>query len=330
MTKFIGRQVNVGIGKESVRGTAVAPTYWVPKMELSHDDKIQQVVNENSMGIIEDSTDASVVQKFSEGEIKGRALDDSLGLFLMATIGSDVATVVGGETLVYDHVFSVLQSAQHPSLTIAVKEPNNANGLRYTLAMIDSLELNAELNKFVEIKAKYRANSNATGTLLTPSYPTTSNFFLPQHGVIKVATNQAGLAGASAINIKRATLSVKKNIEDDQVIGNIGVTDRLNKQLEIEGSIEIMYDDRTYVDTMMLGDLQKALRISFINTDKVIGNTSNPTLTIDLHKVKFSEVGLKLDNGDFVTQTLNFKAFYNTTDSKMITTTLRNLVATAY
>lgn len=324
MSKFIGRLVNVGIGKESSRGTAVTPTYWIPKMEFSHEDKIQQVVNENSIGVIEDASGASITQKYAEGELKGRVLDDSLGLWLLAGIGSVSSSVIGGETVVYDHTFSVLQSAQHPSLTVAVKDPNAGNGLRYTLAMVDSLDINAELNRYVEIAVKYRANSNATGTSLTPSY-TSANYFLPQHGEFKVATTQAGLDGASAVSVKRMSLSISKNIEDDQVIGNIGVSDRLNKQFVIEGSVEIMYDDRTYVDTIMLGDLQKAMRIRLTNSDVTIGSTSNPRLTLDLHAVKLSEVGMKIDNGDFVTQTLKFKAFYNTTDSKMITATLRNL-----
>lgn len=325
MTKFIGRLVNIGIGKESARGTAVAPTFWIPKMELSHDDKIQQVVNESSVGVIEDAEDASIVQKYAEGSLKGRAQDDSLGLWLLSAIGSVSSAAVGGETLVYDHTFSVLESGQHPSLTVAVKDPNAGNGLRYTLAMLESFEFSAELNRYVEIAVKYRANANATGAALTPSYPTTSNYFLPQHGVFKIATTQAGLGAASAVSVKKAQFTISKNVEDDQVIGNVAASDRLNKQFAIEGSVEIMYDDRSYIDTIMLGDLAKAMRIQFINTDKTIGSTSNPTITFDFHKVKLQEVAVNQGNGDFVTQTLKFKAFYSLTDAKMITTVLRNL-----
>ena len=39
MTKLIGRLVSVGIGKETVRGTAVTPEYWLPWMELKKDKK---------------------------------------------------------------------------------------------------------------------------------------------------------------------------------------------------------------------------------------------------------------------------------------------------
>jgi len=63
MSKFIGRKLNIGIGKESTRGTAVAATFWMPKMELTHDDKITQVVNESSIGVIEDAEGADITMK---------------------------------------------------------------------------------------------------------------------------------------------------------------------------------------------------------------------------------------------------------------------------
>jgi hypothetical protein len=81
---------------------------------------------------------------------------------------------------------------------------------------------------------------------------------------------------------------------------------------------------------MMTTDVQKALRLTAQMTGTTIGATSNPTLTIDLAKVKFTEVARKLDNDNTVTQTLKFKAHYSLADSKMITATLRNTVVTAY
>ena len=41
MSKFVGRLYQIGLGKESSRGTGVAPTYWIPKTAVSFDDKIE-------------------------------------------------------------------------------------------------------------------------------------------------------------------------------------------------------------------------------------------------------------------------------------------------
>lgn len=326
MSKIIGRLVSVGFGKESVRGTAVAPTYWIPKMDFTHDDKIQQVINESSIGIIEGAQGADITQKYSEGEIKGRVVADSFGLVLLSAIGSVSSASVGGQAGVYDHTYSVLQSAQHPSLTVSVKDANSGTGLSYALSMIDSLEINAELNRYVEMAIKYRGNANASASV-TPSFAAQTQYFLPQNAVVKFATNIAGLGAASAINVKKVNLSISKNLEDDQSLGAVVTTDRLNRQFVVEGSIELMYEDRTYIDTNMLGDLAKALRIQFVNTAVTIGTSANPTITMDLASVKLKEVARSQGNDDFVTQTLNFQAFYSIADTSMISVVLRNTTA---
>lgn len=324
MTKIIGRLVSVGIAKETSRGTAVVPAYWIPKMDFTHDDKIQQVVNESSIGIIENAIGADITQKYSEGEIKGRVIGDSFGLILLSAIGSVSSGAVSAQSGAYDHTFSTLQSGQHPSLTVSVKDANGA--VSYALSMIDSLEINAELNRYVEMAIKYRGNSQASASL-TPSFSASTQFFLPQHASVKFATNIAGLSGATAISVKKVTLSISKNLEDDQVLGSLSATDRMNKQFAVEGSVELMYEDRSYIDTVMLGDLAKAMQIKLTNTGSIIGVSTNPDLQINLASVKLKEVARSQSNDDFVTQTLNFTAFYSIADTSMISVVLRNTIA---
>ena len=60
MSTFIGRKANVGIAKEAVRGTPLDPTFWIPKRELTADEKINQVVEESSVSVIEDSVTATM------------------------------------------------------------------------------------------------------------------------------------------------------------------------------------------------------------------------------------------------------------------------------
>ena len=249
----------------------------------------------------------------------------------MATLGAEgTPTLVGGETIVYDHSFSVLESAQHPSLTIAIEEPNatGASGLRYALSVLDKLDVNLELGKYAEYSVSFRGNKNTTGKN-TPSY-TAENIFLPHHGELKFASSLAGLGAASAISVKKFSFSIAKNLEDDQVIGNIEASDRLNKQFAIEGSIELLYNDRTFIDSQLLTDTAKAMRVRFTNTAVTLGVSSNPQLTFDLAKVKLSEVARDQANNDLVRQTLTFKAFYSLSDASMLTATLRNLQATAF
>ncbi len=318
MTKFIGALADVGIKKEAVRGTAeTSADFYLPKMSLTYDDIIEQADDENTIGVIEDMVDRKVVGKMAEGEIEGKISDKAIGLLLYALLG---AKAVSGPTdSAYTHTFTVAQSAQHQSLTFFVDDDNQ--DYKYALGMLKSMEIQAEVNKFVNFKIGIRSKVGATATL-TPSY-TAENNFLAQHMVFKTATTQSGLTAASAINIRSVNIKIDKNVEDDRALGSVAPVDILNKQIAIEGELEIVFNDETF-KTDMLADTAKAMRIEMNNTDVLIGATSTPKLTIDLHSVKYSNFKRNYSNGDIVTASVQFKAFYKIADSKMVTVTLIN------
>lgn len=320
--KYIGRQQSLGIGKETTRGTAVVPAFWLPLINFDFDDKFEHVIDEQLRGIIEDSEDLKVVKKWSEGEIEGHIRDKSFGLLLLAGFGA-ISSVVK-ETTAYNHTYSVQNGIQHQSLTVEGKNSNEQ--LAFVLAMINSLKIKAELGKFVEFTAKLIAKLGASASN-TPA-TTVENKFLAKDIIVKFADNLAGLDGASAIKVKNVNLTINKNIESDDILGSIAPDDYNNKQIAIEGGIELNYDAATY-KALALAGTQKAMRIDIINTDVTIGASSNPELKIDLARVKFTEWSKSGGLNDIVKQTLNFKAFYSISDSKMVSVVLTN-TQTAY
>ncbi|CCD89852.1 protein of unknown function [Bradyrhizobium sp. ORS 285] len=328
MAKFTGRQFVIGIGKESVRGTAVSAAYWLPDASLTIDDKIKAAKDETNVYAIEDGVGQEVAARYSEASIEGRITDQSFGAILMAAFGTDTKTTVGGEASVYDHKFTVLQSAQHPSYSISAYSPNEAGGVVYPLGMLDSLDFTFDLEKYAMYKAVFKANKNQSQSN-TVSF-TSENAFRPQDITLKYAANLAGLGAGTAVQCKKIQVSIKKNTEDDQVLGSIDPVDRLNKQFGITGSFELFYTDRTMIDTIMLGDLAKAIQITVTNAGVTLGTSSNPTLTIRLAKVKLSEVARAQANNGIVKQTVKFQAFYSLSDTEMADITLRNTVSAAY
>ena len=318
MSKFIGALANIGVAKETVRGTAeTAATFYIPNTSFSVDDKIEQVLDENTLGVIEDSVGANITHKMAEGEIEGKIGDKSLGLILYALFG---AKAVSGPTdSAYTHTFTVAQSAQHQSLTVFQDDPNQ--DYKYANAMIKSFELMCDLGKFVTYKVAFQSKAGSTGTL-TPSYAA-ENTFLPQYGAFKTATTAAGLDAASAFVIRSFKLSVNKNLQEDNAIGNLNPVDILNTQIAIEGELEFVFNDETF-KTQMLADTAQALRIKLTNTDVTIGSAAHPDLQIDLNAVKYSEFTRKYSNKDITTASVKFKAFYKLADAKMVTATLIN------
>lgn len=324
MGKILGRRISLGIAKEAVRGTAeTAATFYLLLLSKSYDEKIEQVVDESSIAVIEDSVDAKIVKKFAAGDFECNIGDKSFGLLLLSLLGTVSSAVK--ETTAYNHTFSIAQSAQHQALTIFVDDPN-VQDYKYPLGMVESLEINLETGKFATFKIGVRSKKGATATL-TPSY-TAENNFLAQHAVFKIATNLAGLTAASAISIKKITLKFSPKLEDDVVLGSVEPADFNNTEFSVDGSVELTYDDATFI-TALTEDTAKAMRVDMINSDVTIGATSNPELKIDLAKVKFQEVARKMDNKNIITQALKFKAFYSMTDSQLLSIILTNL-QTAY
>ncbi|RJQ67339.1 MAG: hypothetical protein C4519_24390 [Desulfobacteraceae bacterium] len=323
MSKFIGRLIQAGIGKETERGTAVAPSFWLQKINCDVDDKFEGVVDENSLGVIEDAQDFKVTKKWAEGEVSGKVGDASIGLLLLGALGTVSSDAKDApNAAVYDHTYAVQQDAQHDSLTLEVKNPNEQ--LKFVNAVLSALSIKAELGGFVEFVANFMAKLG-TAAANTPAY-TAENNFLAKDISVKFADNLAGLAAASEVSVKNVELNIEKNIESDDVLGDDEPEDFLNKQFAITGNIELLYDATTY-KALALAGTQKALRINITDTGTTIGDSANPGLVIDLAKVKLTEWAKTSDQNEIVRQTLSFKAFYSSTDSKMLDCVLTNLTA---
>lgn len=303
MSKYIGRLLNLGIGKESSRGVGVAPTYLLPKTKFTFDDKIVQARSIGSLGYISDSEEAFVTTKYGQGDIEGEIRDKSIGVLLHALMGS-LSTSGPTDTSVYTHTFTVSNSNQHTSLSFLVSEPNTTE--LYKLVMLDSLEINAELDQVVMFNAGFMSKQ-AVGSSATQATLTAENKFTKKHLQFKIATNLSGLAAASTISLKKLSLKIAKNVMLDDVLGTAEPEDILNQQLSVEGELELNYEDETYKNYMKLGS-SKAMEIKFVNNDATIGSSSNPSLTLQFPHVDFYDWEPDYSNDKIVTQKISFKA----------------------
>lgn len=329
MSKFIGRKADVGLGKEVVRGTPVSASWWIPKSDLTYERMANHVVDESSVSVIEDSIDQVVTEKFAEGTLECIARDKSMGLLLLATFGQVTTALDDPESGVNSHSFSPKQDAQSQSLSLSLKEPNVS--LRFPLVMVNQLQIEAVIQDFVKLTADFRSKTWSDGTVGTPDYATTPDYaFKADHATMKLANDLSGLGIATPTPIRRISLTISKNIEDDHNLGSLNPTDILNKQFVVEGEIEMLYDstNATLKDDMEDSNA-KAMRIEIINDGVTIGATENPRLVIDMAKVKYTTTETPFGNDDLVLMTVSFKSFYSLADGSSIEATLYNTV-TAY
>src|ERR1700722_5115182 len=102
--KGIGRLLGVGIAKETTRGTAASSaSFWIPFSEGSSEEKDERVVNDQTIGVIEDSVGQSITKQWSEVMIKAPIGDGHFPLLLYSFLGAMANGAHSGESAVYDH-----------------------------------------------------------------------------------------------------------------------------------------------------------------------------------------------------------------------------------
>lgn len=302
MTKYIARLVNLGLGRESSRGVGVAPVYMVPKTKFSFDDKIVSARSTGSLGYLADSEEAFVTTKYGQGDVSGEIRAKSFGLLLYALLGTSSPS--GPTDSAYTHSFTIANNNQHTSLSFLVSDPNTTE--LYKLAMLDSLEISAELDAVVMFTAGFMSKQAVTSGASMPSLVHESKF-TKKHLSIKLADNLAGLSAATAISVKSLSLKIAKNVVIDDVLGTAEPEDILNQQLSVEGELQLNYEDETWKGYMKGGTV-KAMEIKFLNTDDTIGASSHPSLTIQMPHVDFLEWEPDYSLDEIVKQKVSFKA----------------------
>ena len=321
MATQIGRLINVGIGRETARGTAQASaTYWIPKVDFDYNPRADYVVNESGLGVIDGRSDAKVVEKVGEGSFGGIVYDKDFGLLLAACLGTWSSSVIADSA--YTHSFTRLNTNTHPALTIFHKDSNVDE--KFALGMLNQLTLNCVLKDFVKYTAGFLSKVGAT-TSSTPSY-IAENPFLATHVTVKFAATTAALATASATAVRAINLTINKNVEDWLNLGSSEPTDIVNKALSVTGDLELLFDDTT-IRGYVLDGTQKACLITIQNSDVLIGTASRPKLEITLAPMSFRDWGRATGQNDVVTQTVACDGNFGLTDTKTLSIQLVNAVA---
>lgn len=318
MSEAIKRLYNLGIAKEATRGTKAVPSFWLKALS-DIQDKIEPVKTERAFGRIEASEDMVIGKKFSSGSISGEIFDKSFGLFALGALGS-VSSAVTGDAGVYAHVFTILQSSQHPSFTI-VEKRSDVEQVAYVNSVIESLNIEFAMNDYIKFTAMMRGKSKVADTS-SPTY-VSENYFMAKNVTTKIADTYAGLSAGTELCLKALSLDVVKTIQDDECLGHDEPTDFLNQEIKVTGSMEL-YFSSVYERDYALNNTIKAMQIEIEDTNTTIGTTSHPKLTIKLAKVKFEQPEISNNNNEIVRLVLPFEAYYSASDALEIEATLVN------
>ncbi len=322
MTKEIGRAVATGFGKESTKGTPVAPTYWPDLDKKGLHPKIETIKDESARGRIEAVSASDIAKKWSEPDLGGMIHDQSFGLLLLAALGQVSTTADSPEAGVNTHAFTVKNDNDHPALTIVQEDSNIEKCASY--AMRNTLSIEAILDGFARFDAAFIAKALVDDTETASRI--TENRFVPDHMEVKIAADLAGLGAASAIVVKSCKITIEKNTKAHYKLGSKEPEAITNGELRVRGDIELTFEDSTYFD-IFEGGTKKAIRLTLENSDVTIGAASHPKIEIDLAQIAMEEWDRSEENGEIVSQTIGFEAEYSVSDGKMVKIDLVNTVA---
>lgn len=312
MAKFTGRLQEVGIARESTRGTLVTPTFWVPKTNFTVEDKVQKARFGGNYGVLASPEQADVTQKWAEGTMEMEVNDKIIGLLLYAMFGTLSSASFNS---VYKHTLTMQNSVQPTTLSLWMKDPIGSVTLAYALAMVDYIELKVELGELVKATVGFLAKGHADYTAQTPSY-TSQNKFRHQDLRFKIAASTAALDAASKINVQSLTLRIQRAVARENALGTVQPVDILSREFKISGSVMMTYTDRTYRDYMLDGTT-KSVRVSLVNSAVTIGST-NPQIQIDLPIVHFDAWEPTHPIDDIATQEFQFEALYDVANSIIV------------
>lgn len=316
MADYIGRKVAVGLGKETVRGTAVAPTFFVRHLSLDFKQKGEVVQNESALGVREKFSDSEIVKEWGEGKLEGKVNDKSIGLILLGVFGSVVSAASGAG---FNHTFNVDESNTPQSLTVALKD--GVTSRRFALAMIKSLEITIEAGEYVKFSADIVAKKGVD-TANTVAYVTEYEF-TSKDAYVKFASTTGGLAAATASAIKSAKLTIDTGVEAYYEVGNTSPAEIHAGAIELTGEVVARHSDTSYED-LYHNNTRRAMLIGMKNTAVDLGAGLNPKLEFTLEQARISDWDTSNDLDSIVEQTMGIAAEFSTATGKAVSAVLTN------
>ncbi len=231
------------------------------------------------------------------------------------------------------HLFTRLNTNNHPSFTIYGSDPVGDNYAAYS--MVDTLEVEFAVGDYAKFTSKFKGKKLVTASTQSPVY-TADNPFLAKHAEVRFATNEAALNAATAGNVQRFKITIAKNVTDIQAFGDTDVASLHNQQFNIAGDLEAIYNSTTF-QNYVANSTKKACRLSAINDDVAALFTASPTsdniypsIYIDMARLSFKEWSRSDDNNALVTQTMGFSGEFDVSTAMTLEILLLNSTAAAY
>lgn len=285
MALFKGRLANIGIALERNTDENVeSAEYFIPRMESSFKDTIEQIQNESGLGNIAKYNDQVTTGVHGEGDISAKLWHKGIYYYMCLLFGQlPVHTTT--EDGAHKYLFTMANHNEHMKATIFSQEPNRS--CKYPSAMLSEAAIEWTPTDFAQMAMSFisKRSVDVNANSIIPAFINDAEF-KPHQLELKMAPTVAELVDAELVKgFRSASMTITKNVEGEQTSDSgqdYGML--MNGELEAKLSFEKFYVDQTYRN-MVINDGKVALSFGFVDKENKASENTNTSLTFTFPKV---------------------------------------------
>lgn len=328
MAKIAGRQVEVGIGIETVAGTAVAATDYFKWDTFSMQSMSDKILLNSARGIRNKASNSLIIKKYGKGSLEFVPNVDVLPYVLGMALGTRTTGTHSGESVIYDHVFTIQNAnASMKTATLLVKQ-GGIQTERYSNCVVDTLDLTFDKD-FAKANIGMIAAFPDTGSV-TPAY-TQDTLFSRNQLAVQFGTSLSDAAMNTALPLVAFTLNQNNSVlfEDAFLSGaNTPVAGGfIAGPLEIKGTYTLQFSS-----TAELAKYQANTKNAIIATvtGAAIGVAAFEQVIINIGRATLTKAPLEYNLDGLVYLKQEFTVEYDATDHELAITVTNGYAGTNY
>ena len=304
MAKQVGRLTKIGFAKQTTRGTAAnAPTFFLPRTDLSFADIPESVINENTVNVLDNVLTKENVSFSSEGSVGGNLDLTNIGHVLFALFSSVTTT---GTNPKFTHVFSNSQTALSQQYTAFVED--GVDTKRFPNCVCTGFEMSFGVGELITYSANFMGSKSSTGSTLVSAFASDLQYPTQKH--------ISATYGGTAVSVRSGSVNFEKSAEADINVGRDTPSDYLTTMFSVSGNLSFYLDDDTFKEEMLDSEKKDIVLTIMLSADKslslVLKNCSVDAFTPDYSA------------GSVVEVSVDFAVTYDVTAGYTVQATLKN------
>lgn len=292
----------IGVAKETTKGTAVAPTAYIPVDTFEPLDNLSYFEDNAMRGSMVDTYNMVAGPIFSEISIGGPAFPDTFG-WIIANLLGDLATT--GASAPYSHVIAVKNSGDGQPGALSFTDFYGMSGgspaRRFPGCQISEVGLKFTADGMLSWSGKTAGFASATASKPTSSWTTIPP--LPSWvGVLQIGGSQKTFIEQGEVNIKRGAIPIH-TVDGTQAPYAIWVGPTV-----VDGKLTCVHEDDTELNRYL------AATTTALSFDWSTGASSALVqIKAVMSKVQYKVASIKRGKSYIETE-IDYKAIANTTD----------------